>query len=64
MLFIIFVENAFKHLGNTKDKKNSVCVSIKEINDKLIFICKNSIDPIVLTKKEIEKGKMVLAYKM
>jgi LytS/YehU family sensor histidine kinase len=57
MLFIIFVENAFKHLGNTKDKKNSVCVSIKEINDTLIFTCENTIDRIVLKHKNIEKGK-------
>ena len=57
MLFIVFVENAFKHLSILKDEKSNVLISIKEEDNSLIFTCKNSFDPANLTAKNSEKKK-------
>lgn len=57
MLLIVFVENAFKHLGVSKDEKSNVFVSLLEENNKLVFTCVNSIDTIDLKQEQLEKGK-------
>jgi two-component system sensor histidine kinase LytS len=57
MLFIVFVENAFKHLGVPKDEKSKVLVSLFEENNKLVFKCINSIESIDLGEENLEKGK-------
>lgn len=57
MLFIVFVENAFKHLSISKDKKSEVIVSLHEENDRLIFKCLNTKDTTNLEHDNIEKGK-------
>ena len=57
MLFIVFVENAFKHLGVSKDKKSEVIVSLHEENNKLIFKCLNSMGTRNLEGDDIERGK-------
>lgn len=43
MLFIVFVENAFKHLGELKNQKSNVEVKIKVNEKELFFNCINSI---------------------
>lgn len=57
MLLIVFVENAFKHLGVLSDEKSSVSVKIIEDNDELFFRCENSIDGSEIENHELEKGK-------
>ncbi len=57
MLLLVFVENAFKHLSVSKDKKSKVIVSLHEENNKLIFKCDNTIDTTGLNLDNIEKGK-------
>lgn len=57
MLFIVFVENAFKHLGFSSDETSSVSVKITENNDALHFSCENTIDETETQKHELEKGK-------
>ncbi len=56
MLLIVFVENAFKHLGNSNEKKNHVYVAIEEKNNHLLFRCENSIDNAYLNGNDLEKG--------
>ncbi|WP_109301056.1 sensor histidine kinase [Aquimarina sp. AU474] len=63
MLFIVFVENAFKHLSNSEDKKGRVFVSIQEENEKLIFKCENTIDNINVSEENMEKGKSGIGLK-
>ncbi|PQJ80118.1 sensor histidine kinase [Polaribacter porphyrae] len=57
MLFIVFVENAFKHLGNLENEQSKVLVNISEENDKIKFTCKNTIDIIDEQHHNLEKGK-------
>lgn len=57
MLFIVFVENAFKHLGNTKEQESIVNVELKIVDNKLIFFCENSFDSSKLKEENLEKGK-------
>lgn len=57
MLFIVFVENAFKHLGVLSDGKSSVFVKITENNEELHFSCENTIDETETQNHELEKGK-------
>ena len=57
MLLIVFVENAFKHLGVLNDKKSFVSVKIIEDNDELFFRCENSIDVSETENHQLEKGK-------
>ena len=57
MLFIVFVENAFKHLGILNDGTSSVFVKITENNDEIHFSCINTIDETETQNHELEKGK-------
>lgn len=57
MLFIVFVENAFKHLGVLEGVKSKVSVNIEIEKDSLNFNCMNTIDSIHTTNNDIEKGK-------
>lgn len=57
MLLIVFVENAFKHLGVLKNEKSKVCVSIQVENDSLVFKCENNIDKSGIKDDSLEKGK-------
>ena len=43
MLLIVFLENAFKHIGAPKGKRGEVYVSMAMNKGKLIFDCKNSV---------------------
>ncbi len=44
MLLIVFLENAFKHLGAPKGKKQEVRIVLEIRNDTLHFLCKNSVN--------------------
>jgi len=55
MLLIVFVENAFKHLGVSKNNKNSVVITVLVSEETLTFTCTNTVDK---TKtKNLESGK-------
>lgn len=54
MLFIVFVENAFKHLGAIEHTKSSVVVSLTIENDRLVFTCENTIDPLGKEYEQLE----------
>jgi len=56
MLLIVFVENAFKHLGSTAGTQSSVLVDIAVQDNQLIFKCVNSIDH-TQEKEQLETGK-------
>ena len=56
MLLIVFVENAFKHLGVSPDTQSQVDVSMTIDSDFLTFHCMNTIDH-DFTEKSLEKGK-------
>ncbi|GGG12454.1 hypothetical protein GCM10011344_11400 [Dokdonia pacifica] len=57
MLFIVFVENAFKHLETSTDIKENVSVSIRQENNKLYFKCQNTIGKMDVLHENLEKGK-------
>lgn len=57
MLLIVFVENAFKHLGKGQDKKSSVTIAIDVTEKTLKFTCKNSYDFSKSIETNLEKGK-------
>ena len=57
MLLIVFVENAFKHLGKDDDSKSSVEITITVVENKLQFKCKNSYDSSKIHAENLEKGK-------
>lgn len=57
MLFIVFVENAFKYLGIIEAEKSMVAVSIKEENNILTFSCDNTVDAHDPNDENLEKGK-------
>ncbi len=57
MLLIVFVENAFKHLGEEQNEKSSVAMSIEITENTLNFICKNSYDTSKIKEENLEKGK-------
>ncbi|MES2378456.1 MAG: histidine kinase [Bacteroidota bacterium] len=46
LIFVAFVENAFKYSTRDDRRTNSVSVSLKQENDKLIFDCRNSYEAI------------------
>lgn len=48
MLFIVFVENAFKHLGELKDQKSKVEVKIEVSEKELVFHCSNTLGSTVM----------------
>ena len=55
MLFIVFVENAFKHLGVIDDSQSKVSVTLHEENDRLSFTCINSTDTLEIKTAILEK---------
>ncbi len=57
MLLIVFVENAFKHIGNRKDEESLVHVDLNIEDDVLKFNCINSFDPLSKKVTNMEKGK-------
>lgn len=57
MLLIVFVENAFKHLGDAENEKNKVIIDIIVEEEVLKFTCKNTLDTWRLMEENIEKGK-------
>ncbi len=57
MLFIVFVENAFKHLGEVSGHKSTVSVSIDINENSLLFCCINTIDKLHDMEIDLEKGK-------
>ncbi len=57
MLLIVFVENAFKHLGISKNNESNVLVYLIIEDKKLIFKCINSIDETKVQEQNLEKGK-------
>lgn len=54
MLFIVFVENAFKHLST---EKSNVDIIISSKENSLHFSCKNTIDRLKPLEENLEKGK-------
>lgn len=57
MLLIVFVENAFKHLGVAENKVNSVDIRVKVIDGTLHFSCINSVEKNHDLHEELETGK-------
>ncbi|WP_299311715.1 histidine kinase [uncultured Aquimarina sp.] len=57
MLLIVFVENAFKHLGVLEGVKSKVLVDIEVRESLLIFQCVNTTDSLDLKDNGLEKGK-------
>ncbi len=59
MLLIVFVENAFKHLGVSQKGESRVVVDLQINNDKLIFNCLNTVDKLGVDRSDpdLEKGK-------
>lgn len=57
MLLIVFVENAFKHLGVLETAKSKVVVSIEEKEGKLFFNCENTLDNSNIKTENLEQGK-------
>lgn len=56
MLLIVFVENAFKHLSVSEEKKSRVAVSVVVKNEQLVFSCVNTYDPAQYNENTLEKG--------
>lgn len=63
MLLIVFVENAFKHLGELGVEKSKVLVSLKIEENKLFFTCTNTLDDSQIKEQNIEKGKSGIGLK-
>lgn len=57
MLLIVFVENSFKHLGVLENTKSIVSVSVEIGENSIIFKCSNTIDTIIVSETNLEKGK-------
>lgn len=57
MLLIVFVENAFKHLGSIRGEYSSVEVNISRHNDVLEFHCSNTMDTDPKPEVNLEMGK-------
>ncbi|WP_271767767.1 sensor histidine kinase [Aquimarina algiphila] len=57
MLLIVFVENAFKHLGVSKKDENRVVIDLQLNERELMFICKNTIDTSENLESDLEQGK-------
>ncbi len=57
MLLIVFVENAFKHLGTDKDAHNFVTIELNVVDDVLNFKCENSFDPEFTNLNDLEQGQ-------
>ena len=63
MLFIVFVENAFKHLGASKEEKSRVAVEIEGTANKLTLKCENTIDGVGTAGNNLESGKSGIGLK-
>lgn len=57
MLLIVFVENAFKHLGSIRGEYSRVWVKTKQINNVIEFTCCNTMDANIKSEANLEKGK-------
>lgn len=57
MLLIVFVENAFKHLGTGKDDRNFVQINLEIRGDQLLFRCVNSVEEAGNSVENMESGK-------
>lgn len=57
MLLIVFVENAFKHLGEIKGKQSTVAIDILIEEGELNFKCENTSDTTKPLEENLEKGK-------
>lgn len=57
MLLIVFVENAFKHLGSNEESRSFVNVDLQMNEDKLIFKCENTFNINSKNVPDLEKGK-------
>ncbi|HEY4111309.1 sensor histidine kinase [Puia sp.] len=44
LLFVAFVENAFKYTTRDDHQANNISISLNETGDQLIFVCRNSAD--------------------
>ncbi len=42
LLFVAFIENAFKYVSNSEDMKHKVCISFEKNDDTLLFTCFNT----------------------
>jgi sensor histidine kinase YesM len=56
MLFIVFVENGFKHSKNTLDKRIFITICLKQTDERLYFTIENSVDRTEIVKKKKEPG--------
>lgn len=57
LLFISFIENAFKH-GVSYNSKTKIYISLHEMDNKIMFSCHNTIPP---ARKDIFKGGVGLS---
>jgi two-component system LytT family sensor kinase len=69
LLFVAFVENAFKYVSNTEDARNEVTIIFQKTEDTLLFTCfntKETIDPNTIEHKGIgitnAKRRLALLY--
>lgn len=56
MLLIIFVENAFKHVGSDLNGQGKVAIAIHAANKQITFSCENSIENPNDNEENLEKG--------
>jgi two-component system sensor histidine kinase LytS len=63
MLLIVFVENAFKHLGTLTNGESKVLVSVMVDDKKITFICNNTFDKNSIKQNDFEKGKRGIGLK-
>ena len=57
MLLIVFVENAFKHLGTSDGEKSKVDITMDISENEVVFRCENSFDIYGEKEANLEKGK-------
>lgn len=57
MLLIVFVENAFKHLGVLNNGKSSVNITLEEKHNTIRFECTNTRDSNCTKENDLEKGR-------
>ncbi|WP_299217225.1 histidine kinase [uncultured Aquimarina sp.] len=63
MLLIVFVENAFKHLGVLESVKSKVLVDVRVGESSLVFQCVNTTDSLDIKHNDLEKGKSGIGLK-
>ena len=57
MLLIVFVENAFKHLGTSQKGESKVSIMLQIFKKELLFTCINTIDKLNVNYNKLETGK-------